>query len=559
MSAQAVSSSKPETVGVRRGLILAVVCAAAFMGVLDIAIVNVALPSIRRDLEVAQSSLQWVVVAYGLMFGGFLLLGGRLSDLLGRRRVFVTGLVVFGLSSLASGLAPSLGVLVISRGLQGLGAALTAPSALSILTNTFPEGAERNRALGVWGAVAGTGATAGVIAGGALTSGPGWPWIFFINVPIGLGLAVAAMRIVPRSNRRVSEGRFDALGATVGTGGLLLFVYGVNQTIGHGWLSFSTVIPLVAAAALIASFVIIERRSAAPLVPFGVFRRPTLTAANILAALLFGSFAPLIFLTTLYMQQVLGYSALRAGVSFLAMSVSSLLASAIVGQWLVGRLGVRRTLVFGFSLLTVGLALMARASVDGNYADMLPTFLMAGIGLGSSVVPAQVAAFAGTAEHEAGLASGLVSTSQEVGGAIGVAAIATIAAGHTNGILAAAAQHVPTPSALVAGFRWGFLAGAGVAALGIVVARLMIRAVPLGGDGREPPAAAEPRSQGGEGISMKILVPGANGDVGQRIVTDALNRGHEVTAGMRHPETGGTPDIRSAQADEKSGEAREVP
>ncbi len=459
----------------RPGVILALVCAAAFMGVLDIAIVNVALPSIQHDLGLPQSSLQWVVIAYGLMFGGFLLLGGRLADLLGRRRIFVTGLTIFGLASLGSGLAPSLGMLVVARGVQGLGAALTAPSALSILTTTFPEGEGRNRALGVWGAVAGSGATAGVIAGGVLTSGPGWQWIFFINVPIGLGLAALALLVVPEGRRETEERRFDAAGATTATVGLLLLVYTVNRTIGNGWLSPWTILPLAASAVLIASFILIELRSRSPLVPFAIFRRPTLTAANVLAGLLFGSFAPLIFLATLYMQQVLGYSALRAGLSFLAMSVSSLVASAVAGTRLVGWLGVRRTLVIGFSLLAIGLLLMARAPVGGTYADLLPAFLLAGFGLGSSVVPVQVAAFMGVAEREAGLASGLVSTSQEVGGAVGVAVIATLAAGRTATALAQGVHSVSAPVALTQGFRWGFLGGIAVAILGALLALVMLR------------------------------------------------------------------------------------
>jgi EmrB/QacA subfamily drug resistance transporter len=484
----------------RPGVILALVCAAAFMGVLDIAIVNVALPSIQRDLGLPQSSLQWVVIAYGLMFGGFLLLGGRLADLAGRRRVFVTGLTVFALASLGSGLAPSLGVLVVSRGIQGLGAALTAPSALSILTTTFAEGQGRNRALGVWGAVAGSGATAGVIAGGVLTSGPGWPWIFFINVPVGLGLAVLALLVVPEGRRGTGQ-RFDVAGASTATAGLLLLVYAFNRTIGDGWLTPRTIVPMAAAAALITAFILIELRSRSPLVPFTIFRQPTLTAANVLAALLFASFTPLIFLTTLYMQQVLGYPALRAGLSFLAMSVSSLVASAVVGTRLVGRLGIRQTLAAGFSLLAAGLALMARAPAGGTYADLFPAFVLAGAGLGCCVVPVQVAAFAGVTERAAGLASGLISTTQEVGGALGVAVIATVAAARTTAALAAEGHSVSLPAALTQGFHWGFVGGTAVAILGAVLALLTLRtaspAVPRPGEPapeREPQGALARRS-----------------------------------------------------------------
>ena len=468
---------RSETV-VRPGRILALVCAAAFMGVLDLAIVNVALPSIQRDLAVGQGSLQWVVIAYGLTFGGFLLLGGRLADLVGRRRVFVTGLTVFALASLACGLASTLTWLVAARGLQGLGAALTAPSGLSILTTTFPEGAARNRALGVWGAVAGSGATAGVIAGGLLASGPGWPWIFLINVPIGLGLVVVALAIVPEGGRGAARQGLDAAGAVTATAGLALLVYGVSRTIDHGWLDPAATIPLVASAALAVAFVMIELRSPSPLVPLAIFRRRSLAAANVLAALLFGSFAPLSFLATLYMQQVLGYSPLRAGISFLAMSLSSLVASAVAGARLVGRFGAARTLVAGFSLLALGVSSLSRLPVDGSYQDLLPTFLLAGLGLGTCVVPVQVAAFTGVGQRQAGLASGLVSTAQQVGGAVGVAVIATVAAARTSSLLAGATSPVSVPAALVEGFRWAAVAEAAIAATGALLALFLLSRVP---------------------------------------------------------------------------------
>jgi EmrB/QacA subfamily drug resistance transporter len=469
------------------GIILALVCAAAFIGVLDIAIVNVALPSIERDLGLSQQSLQWVVISYSLLFGGFLLLGGRLADLLGRRRIFVAGLILFALASLASGLAPSMAILVVSRGFQGLAAALTAPSALSILTTTFSEGERRNKALGIWGAVAGSGATAGVIAGGVLTSGPGWQWIFFINVPIGLGLAVLALRFIPEGGRETGDRRFDFAGAASITAGLLMLVYAVNQTIDRGWRSAWTTVPLAVAAVLIAAFVFNELRSPAPLVPFEIFRRPTLAAANVMAGLVFGSFVPLIFLSTLYMQQIIGYSALRTGVTFLTMSVSSLAASAVAGRWLVGRLGVRGTLTMGLSLLATGLLLMSRVPVGGTYADLAPPFLLAGIGLGSCVVPVQVAAFTGVAEREAGLASGLVSTAQEVGGAVAVAVIATVAAARTSHIAAEGSRSLSMPAALAEGFRWGFAAAAAVAILGVLLALVLLRSptTPVTGPGRD--------------------------------------------------------------------------
>lgn len=494
----------------RPGRILALVCTAAFMGVLDLAIVNVALPSIQRDLAVAQGSLQWVVTAYGLTFGGFLLLGGRLADLVGQRRLFVTGLGVFALASFACGLGSTLPWLVAARALQGLGAALTAPSGLSILTTTFPQGAPRNRALGVWGAVAGSGATAGVIAGGLLTSGPGWPWIFLVNVPIGLGLAVVALTIVPEGGGGTAPRGFDAAGAVTATAGLALLVYGVSRTIDHGWLDPATTIPLAAAAALVPAFVMIELQSRSPLVPLAFFRRP-LAAANLLAVLLFGAFAPLSFLATLYLQQVLDYSPLRAGTAFLAMSLSSLAASAVTGARLVGRFGVARTLVAGFSLLALGLSLLGRVPVDGGYADLLPTFLLAGLGLGVCVVPVQVAAFTGVERREAGLASGLVGTSQQVGGVVGVAIIATVAAARTTSLLAGATSPASVPAALVEGFRGAAVAEAAIAATGALLALFLLNSGPT-------PVAA-PRGSG----------PATDG----RVVGVGDDRPEEISAGVR--------------------------
>jgi EmrB/QacA subfamily drug resistance transporter len=448
----------------RPGLILAIVCAAAFMGVLDIAIVNVALPSIQRDLRLAQGSVQWVVIAYGLMFGGCLLLAGRLADFLGRRRVFVVGLVVFAIASFAAGIAPTLAWLVAARGVQGLGAALTAPSGLSILTTTFAEGQPRNRALGIWAAVAGSGASAGVIAGGLLTSGLGWQWIFFVNVPIGLELAFVALLVIPEDRRGPAKSRLDVAGGALSTTGGLLFVYAISRTMDRGWSDPSVVVPLAASLGLVAAFIRVELRSRNPLVPFGVVHRP-LAVASALAAMLFGSFGALMFLSTLYVQQVLGYSPLQTGVTFLGISLPSLVASALMGAGVVARFGVRSSLVLGFLLLCLGLLVMARAPIDGTYADLLPAFLLAGTGLGLSVVPVQAAAFTRVGEREAGLASGLVSTSQQLGGAFGVALIATVAAARTASVMAAG-HSASVPAALVEGFRLGFASSAALAALG---------------------------------------------------------------------------------------------
>jgi EmrB/QacA subfamily drug resistance transporter len=454
-----------------QAVVLAIVSASAFMGVLDVAIVNVALPSVQRDLGLSVSSLQWVVTAYSVLFGGFLLLGGRLADLLGRRRIFVAGLGLFSFSSLAAGLAPSVEVLVIARGVQGLSAALMAPSALSILTTTFAEGAERNRALGIWGAVAGSGATAGVIIGGLLTSGPGWEWIFFINVPIGFALASLALWSIPETRERTPRRGFDAAGAVSVTSALLLLVYTLNRTIDFGWGSPRTLGLLAVSAILLASFLAIEARSAAPIMPLGIFRRRNLAAANVSAVLLFGSFFPVTFMATLYMQQVLGYSALRTGLTFLPMSLSTIVTARAVGDRWIGRIGPRPILAPGLALIGFGALLLSRAPVDGSLADLVPAFILIGLGLGAAAVSVQVAAFVGVRPGEAGLASGVVTTSQQLGGAVGVALIATLAASRARDVLIeAGAGATAQARALAEGLEWGFLGAAAVAGTGAVLA-----------------------------------------------------------------------------------------
>ena len=342
--------------GARTGLILALTCVAQFMVVLDIAIVNVALPAIQADLDMAQSTLQWVVIAYGLLLGGFLLLGGRLGDMLGRRRVFLAGLAVFSAASLLAGVAQSAEVLIGARALQGFGAALVAPSALSILAVTFSEGRERNRALGIFGAVGGSSASVGVIASGLLTDGPGWRWVFFINVPIGILLIAVAARSLPVDRPPSGARRFDALGATIVTGGLLLLVYGLNRGVDDGWTSPSTIAVFVAAAILLAGFVRVESQSRAPLVPFAALRNRTMVAADLAAFLLFGAFFSFIFLASLLMQQLLQYSPTRTGVAWLATSITAFVAAGITGARLVGRFGVKRLLVAGLTLAAIGMA-----------------------------------------------------------------------------------------------------------------------------------------------------------------------------------------------------------
>jgi EmrB/QacA subfamily drug resistance transporter len=410
-----------------KSLILALACAAQFMVVMDVAIVNVALPSIQRDLGVSESTLQWVVIAYGLLLGGFLLFGGRLADLLGRRRVLLTGLTIFSGASFLAGVSQSIGILIAARGLQGFGAALVTPAALSILAVTFTEGQDRNRALGIYGAVGGTSATVGVIASGLLTDGPGWRWIFFINVPVGIVLiAVASLfLVVDRADR--AAGRFDVAGATTVTGGLLLLVYGLNRGADYGWTSASTLALFGAAAVLLATFVRVEARSRHPLVPAAALRNRTLVAANLSAFFVFAAFFSFIFLGSLLMQQVLGYSATKTGVSWLATSVTAFLASAFTGAQLVGRFGVRRLLITGLSLLAVGVLWLARVPADADYlTDLLPALVLAGIAIGLCAPSAQIGALAGVTETATGFAAGLVETMREIGGAAGVAAVSTV-------------------------------------------------------------------------------------------------------------------------------------
>src|SRR5215211_6027544 len=411
-------------------MVLVLACAAQFMVVLDIAIVNVALPSIQQDLGIGQSTLQWIVIAYGLMLGGFLLLGGRMADLLGRRRMLLTGLTLFSSASLLAGVAGSAELLISARALQGFGAALIPPAALSILAVTFAEGAERNRALGLYGAVAGVSASVGVIASGLLTDGPGWHWVFFINVPIGLLLIAMAAIFLPvdTRNRRKSE-RFDVAGAVTVTGGLLLLVYALNRAADFGWGSGSTLGLFAASALMLSAFVRIEARSRSPLVPGSAVRNRTLVAANLSAFFTFGALFSFIFLGSLLMQQVLGYSPTQTGVAWLATTATSFVAAAITRAKLVALVGVRRLLVAGLSLFAISALLLARVPAGGDYAtDLLPALLLAGVAGGLAAPAAQIGALSGVTHSMTGLASGLVETMREIGGAVGVAALGALTA-----------------------------------------------------------------------------------------------------------------------------------
>jgi EmrB/QacA subfamily drug resistance transporter len=452
----------------RRWLALALLAAAQFIVVLDASIVNVALPSIGRDLHFAQEDLSWVINAYTLFFGGFLLLGGRLADLLGRRTIFMAGLLVFALASLAGGLAQSDLWLIIARAVQGLGAALLSPAALSIVTTTFSEGAERNKALGVWGAVAGSGGAAGVLLGGVLTDALSWEWVLFVNVPIGLGVAVLAPMLLANSRSDAEHRTFDIAGAVSVTAGLSLLVYALVDAQSAGWGSTQTIGLLAAAVVLLGAFVAIEARTRGALLPLGIFRLRTLSASNGVGLLIGMSLFSMFFFLSLYMQQVLGYDAMKSGLSYLPLALTIIVAAGAASQ-IATRLGFKPVLMGGMALVAIGLVWLSRVPVDGSYlADLLGPMIVVGAGLGFAFVPVTIGAVAGTKPHEAGLASGLINTSQQVGGALGVALLSTVAFTNVN-------QFRPDPVALTDGFGNAFLVGAGFALVGLLLATFAVR------------------------------------------------------------------------------------
>jgi EmrB/QacA subfamily drug resistance transporter len=459
----------------RRWLALAVIVAAQFMVVLDVAIVNVALPAIKDDLNFSQESLQWVITAYAIFFGGVLLLGGRLSDLLGRRRLFMAGLALFTVFSLLDGLSWSEGSLITFRAIQGLGAALLSPAALSILTTTFHEGRERNLALGIWGAASGSGGAAGVLLGGALTSGLNWSWIFFINVPVGALVLAVSPWLLQESRADLDHRHFDFAGAASITSGLMVLVYAMTRATQHGWATVTTVSLLVASAVLILGFLVIEARSKAPLLPMRIFRLRTLAASNASGFLMGTAIFSMFFLLTLYMQQVLHYSALKTGVAYIALTVTIVSFSA-AGQALVTRFGIRPILPAGLVLSAVALLLFARLPVDGHYwPDLFPAFLLSGVGLALAFVPMSIGGLTGVRPADAGIAAGLINTTQQIGGAIGVAVATTVATTATNHFV----NDHPGSSAfggaaLTHGFQVAFYVLAALAVLGALIAALMI-------------------------------------------------------------------------------------
>jgi len=457
---------------VRRWRAFAVLAVSFFMTVVDLTIVNVALPTIGRKLHMPESSLQWVVTGYGLTFGGFLLLGGRAADLLGRRRIMMAGLAVFTASSLGCALATSQEFLIAMRFVQGLGAAIVLPAALSIVMNMFPEGAERNKALGAWGAIAGSGATVGLIAGGLLTRYAGWQYIFFLNVPTGAAALLLAPRLVPESRLATARRRYDPFGAVTVTGGLSLLVYAISTAPQVGWGTARTVTLLAASAALLAAFVVIETRVEAPLMPLRIFQSKTLAGANAVGLLLGGSFFAFIFIGTLYMQQVLGYSALKAGLAWLAASLTSF-AFAGLSQALVTRVSAKFVMAAGMALIGGGILWATAVPVHGHFwTSLAGPFIITGAGTAFAFIPVSIAGLAGVAEHEAGLASGLINTSQQLGGAIGVAVASTIAATRFTTLLH---QGAAPAAALTGGFQRAFWACGAIGLCAVPVTFLLIR------------------------------------------------------------------------------------
>jgi EmrB/QacA subfamily drug resistance transporter len=460
----------------RKWLALALLATTQFVIVLDAAIVNVAIPSIGRELHFSEENLTWIPNAYALTFGGFLLLGGRMADLLGRRRLFMAGLVVFSVASLLGGLASSEGQLIAARALQGLGAALLAPSALSMVTTTFAEGSERNRALGVWGAVSGSGGAAGVLLGGVLTKYLGWEWVLWVNVPIGIIAAILAPRLLVESRKEAETRTFDALGAITVTAGLSLLVYALVDAVNVGWGSTQTIGLLALSAALIGVFVVTELRSRAPLMPFRIFRLRTLTGANVIGLLVGASIFAMFFFLSRYMQQVLGYDALKAGLSYLPLALAIIVSAGVASQ-LVTKLGFKPVLVTGMALVAVALLWFAQVPVDGDYLkNLVVPMVIAAVGLGFAFVPVTIAAVSNISADDSGLASGLINTSQQVGGALGLAILGTIASSRTTDLMAAA-HGAPSavPGALTEGFQVAFLAGAGFAILGVIATLVLVR------------------------------------------------------------------------------------
>ena len=467
-----METAQAHTPDPRRWQALALVCVAFFMTVLDVSIVNVALPSIGNSLHFSETGLQWVITAYAITFGGFLLLGGRAGDILGRKRMFLIGVTIFTIASLVCGLAGNIGVLITARAVQGVGAAIISPAALSIVSTTFEEGAERNKALGIWGALGGSGAAAGVLFGGILVKYLGWQWIFYVNVPVGAIVLALTIPFVPESRAELAERRFDVAGAITVTGGLALLVYAISKAPDVGWGSARTILLLIASVAILGIFVLIETRTTAPLVPFSIFRIRSVLAANVvgflLGAVIFANFLVL----TLYVQQVLHWSALKTGVTFLATAGTTVIWAG-VAQALTTRFGPRPVIVTGLLVLAASMGYYTQIPVGGHYwPDLLPAYLTFALGLAFAFVPVTIAALAQVAPEEAGLASGLINTNQQIGGAIGIALASTIFITTSRNLVKSG--HSPA-AAITTGYQDAFWGLIGLALLGALLAFVLLR------------------------------------------------------------------------------------
>ena len=479
-----------------RWLVLVLVCLAQFMVVLDATITNVALPSIQTDLGFSATDLQWVINGYTLLFGGFLLLGGRAGDLVGRKRIFLAGVILFSAASLLCGLSTSSGMLIAARALQGLGAALVSPAALSIITTTFAEGPDRTKALGVWSAIAAGGAAFGLLLGGVLTETLSWEWIFFVNVPVGIAAALLSLRFVPESRAPVRPDSFDVAGAISVTAGLIVLVYAIVKAETFGWGSARTLGLLAAAVALLAAFVVVEKRSDSPLIRLGIFRIRSLTVANTVLLAVGGGLFANFFFASLYVQQILDYSPIEAGLAFLPVTVGIGIGAGLAQQ-LIKRFDVRRIAVAGMTIAAVGLYVLSLVPVDGTYLEnLLPGLIPMSVGMGLTFVPITLIANTNVDGNDAGLASGLFNTSQQIGGALGLAVLATLAADKTASTLAGLGRRpgpADGPAALVEGFQVAFTGAALLLAAAAIVLAVSLR--------KEDTANINPEEA--------VLVPGA--------------------------------------------------
>lgn len=463
---------------VNKWLVLVIVCLAQFMVVLDATIVNVALPSIQADLELSPENLQWIVNSYTLVFGGFLLLGGRAADLLGRKRLFVAGLAIFSVASLVNALATTGEMLIVARGFQGLGGALVSPAALSIITTTFDEGPERTKALSVWGGIAAGGAAFGLLLGGILTELFSWEWNFLINVPIGIATIIAALRLVPESRHEEGIRHFDVAGAVTVTSGLMVLVYAIVKAQEWGWTSLETIAWFGGGVALLASFIFIELRSPAPLVRLSFFNKRWISTANATMFVVAGGMFGMFYFASLYVQQILGFNPLEAGLAFLPVSLGIMVGAAL-SQQTIGRLGVKPVVMTGMALASIGLIILASTTtVDGTYLKLLAGLIPMSVGMGLTFVPMTLVATSGVEPADAGLASGVFNTSQQVGGALGLAILATFAVNRTESLLNEVATKPTTlelQTATVEGFQTAFIVAAGLMVVGLLLVTFALR------------------------------------------------------------------------------------